>query len=350
MGTDNRPLYATLAALPKIELHRHLEGTLRLATLVDIARQYQLPMPAYDVEGLRPYVQITAQSPHTIEHFLSKFDLLRRFYCSPEVIKRVAREAVEDAAADNIRYMEMRFTPKALAHLMGYPFTDVIHWVAEAVREAQQGRSIRVNLIASINRHESVTEAEHVLSAVLECRDPSVVAFDLAGQEEGLTNEPFYEVFSEAHKQGLNVTVHAGEWAGAKNVYDAIVHMQAARIGHGVRIVEDSVVAKLAREHNSIFEVCLTSNEQSGVIDRVNHHPLRDMRALGLRTTINTDDPAVSDITLTHELYVAMTALGLSLDEVKQQILDAAASAFLPPIERDSLIAELKASLYSTVK
>src|SRR5690242_4373661 len=137
-GTD--PLYATLAALPKIELHRHLEGTLRLATLVDIARQYKIVLPAYDEDGLRPYVQITAQSPHTVEHFLSKFDTLRRFYCSPEVIKRVAREAVEDAAADNIRYMEMRFTPKALTHAMGYPFTDVIRWVIEAVHEAEQGR------------------------------------------------------------------------------------------------------------------------------------------------------------------------------------------------------------------
>jgi len=246
--------------------------------------------------------------------------------------------------------MELRFTPKALAHLNGYPFADVIRWVADAVREAQEGRHIRVNLIVSINRHESVTEAKHVLRAVLECADPSIVAFDLAGQEDGLTNEPFYEVFREARRQGLNITVHAGEWAGAKNVHDAIVHMQAARIGHGVRVVEDGMVAKIARERNTIFEVCLTSNEQSGVIDRVSQHPLRDMLALGLKTTINTDDPAVSDITLTHELYVAMTALGLTLEDIKQQIVEAAASAFLPPIERDSLIAELKASLYSTVK
>jgi adenosine deaminase len=350
--TERGSLYHTLAALPKIELHRHLEGAIRLQTLAEVGQAYQLPVPATAAEALRPYVQIMPDSPHTIAHFLSKFDTLRRFYCSPEVIQRIAREAVADAAADNIQYMELRFTPKALSQLKGYPFKDVICWVCSAVRESQaqqgqQGRPIRVNLIVSVNRHESVSEAERCLRAVIDCGDPMLVAFDLAGKESGFTNEPFYGLFAEARQQGLHITVHAGEWAGPQNVQDAIVNMGARRIGHGVRVVEDNRVIKVAREHDATFEVCVTSNWQSGVVHQVNEHPLRDMGTLGLKTTINTDDPCVSDITLTDELHTAINVLGFTMDNMKQAILTAANSAFLPDAERQQLVSEFTHALYN---
>jgi adenosine deaminase len=343
----HHPLFLTLAALPKIELHRHLEGAIRLKTLAEIAKAYHLPVPATDEAGLRPHVQITRESPHSIEHFLSKFDMLRRFYCDPEAIRRIAREAVEDAAADNIRYMEMRFTPKALTQLKGFSYPEVIRWVCEAVREVAHAHNIRVNLIASVNRHESVQEAERCLRAVLECGEANLVAFDLAGQEAGLTNETFYELFAEARQQGLHVTVHAGEWAGPGNVQDAILRMGARRIGHGVRVVEDNTVVKIARDHDATFEVCVTSNWQSGVVKEIGQHPLRDMASLGLKTTINTDDPCVSDITLTHELFTAIRVLGLTLDDIKARTLLAAQAAFLPAPERDALAAEFHRLLYS---
>jgi adenosine deaminase len=332
---QHRALYA---ALPKIELHRHLEGSIRLSTLIDVAREYQIDLPAYDMEALRQYVQITPGSPANSAHFLSKFAVIRRFFCAPEVIQRIAREAVEDAAADNVKYMELRFTPKALTNLKHFSFGEVVRWVCAGVQEGQAGRDIRVRLILSMNRHESVIEGERTLRVALEFRDKGVVALDLAGQEAGYSAEPFYSLFKEGRQSGLELTVHAGEWFGPRNIREAIEKMGTKRVGHGVRIVEDSTVVQIAREAGTTFEVCPTSNVQSGVVKSAMHHPLRDMNQLGLKTTINTDDPSISNITLTDELMLATSALGLTLDDVKQSILTAAASTFLPDSERAALV------------
>jgi adenosine deaminase len=261
------------------------------------------------------------------------------------VIQRVAQEAVEDAAADNIKYMELRFTPKALSKLMSFPFDQVVDWVCQAVDAAQRTCDIKVRLIVSMNRHESVKEGERALQAALAHRDSGVVGLDLAGQEAGYSAAPFFPVFKQAKQAGLGITVHAGEWAGPGNIRDAIVHMGATRIGHGVRVVEDSTVTQLARERGTVFEVCPTSNIQSGSVVSKQHHPLRDMADLGLRTTINTDDPSVSNITLSDELLFSVQELGLSLDEAKQVILNGAKSAFLPEDERTALVSYFSEAL-----
>lgn len=347
-ATAQASLRQQIVALPKVELHRHLEGAVRLNTLIEIAREYKIELPTYDPDGLRNYVQITADSPMDSTHFLSKFELLRRFYYSPEVIQRVAHEAVEDAAADNIKYMELRFTPKALSKLMSFPFDQVVEWVCQAVNAAQRTCNIKVRLIVSMNRHESVKEGERALQAALAHRDAGVVALDLAGQEAGYAAAPFFPVFKQAQQAGLGITVHAGEWAGPGNIRDAIVHMGAKRIGHGVRVVEDSTVTQLARERGTVFEVCPTSNIQSGAVSNKQHHPLRDMADLGLKTTINTDDPSVSNITLSDEFLFANQELGLTLDEIKKAILNGAKSAFLPDEERAALVSYFSDALAST--
>ncbi len=329
---------AVLTALPKIELHRHLEGSVRLQTLVDVAQQYKIELPATDLEGLRAYVQIMPDSPMDSVHFLSKFNLLRRFYYSQEVIERVAREAVEDAVADNVKYMELRFTPKALSKLMDFSFGDVVKWVCTAVKQAQVNTDIKVRLIVSMNRHEGANDGERALNAALDFRNQGIVGIDLAGQESGYGAVPFYPLFDRAKQAGLGITVHAGEWAGPGNIRDAITMMGAQRIGHGVRIVEDSVIAGLARERGTTFEVCPTSNIQSGAVAGVANHPLRDMASLGLRTTINTDDPSVSNIKLSDELVLANEQLGLTLEDIKRTIMNAAQCAFLPEAERAALV------------
>jgi adenosine deaminase len=338
-ATIPNDLRQLLIDLPKIDLHRHLEGSIRLSTLVEVAQQYNIDLPARDTEGLRKYVQITADSPTDSAHFLSKFTVIRRFFCAPEVIQRIAREAVEDAAADNVKYMEMRFTPKALTKLMNFSFADVVRWVSAGVKEAEATRDIQVRLIVSMNRHENVAEGERALRVAVDHRDKGVVALDLAGQESGYPANPFYRLFTEAKQAGLGTTVHAGEWSGPRNIKDAIAVMRADRIGHGVRVIEDSKVAQTAREAGTTFEVCPTSNLHSGVVSAARYHPLRDMIDLGLKATINTDDPAISNITLTDELVLSTGPLGLTLDHVKRAILNAAQSAFLPPDERDTLVA-----------
>lgn len=331
-------LRARFEALPKIELHRHLEGSLRLSSLAEIAIDHDLDVPARTTEALRPYVQMMPDSPYTMEHFLSKFAVLRRFYCAPEVIQRIAREAVEDAAADNVRYMELRFTPKALSRLRGFAFSEVIGWVCDAVAEAQRAHDIRVRLIVAVNRHESLTEAEQQLQAAVDQRERGIVGVDLCGQEPGYPANPFAGMFREARRAGLHVTIHAGEWAGPSNIRYAIESLSAARIGHGVRIFEEPDVVALAREAGTVFEVCPTSNWQTGVVHRLGEHPLSSMESAGLRTTINTDDPAICDTTMSDEMAIAVGGLGLHIPYVRRAILTAAEAAFLPEAERAALV------------
>lgn len=338
-------LCATIRAMPKIELHRHLEGSLRLETLVAVARQYSLDVPAYTADALRPHVQVMPDSPATVAHFLSKFAVLRQFYCAPEVIQRIAREAVEDAAADNIQYMELRFTPKALARLKGFSFQDVVRWVCDAVDEAQRATGIRVRLIVALNRHESVIEGEQMVRAALDHRDRGVVGLDLCGQEQGFPANPFAGMFREAHQDGMHITIHAGEWAGPSNIRYAIEHVSAERIGHGVRIFEDESIVGLARQAGVCFEVCPTSNLQSGVFPDITDHPIRAMCDEGLRITLNTDDPSISAITLSDELMLAVEAFGFSLEEIKAHMIAAAESVFLPDDERAGLVAHFRLGL-----
>lgn len=339
-------LRTAIKALPKVELHRHLEGALRLETLAEIALDHNLGLPGDDVELLRPMVQITpGDRPHSAV-FLSKFSTLRQFYRSPEIIRRLAHEAIADAAADNIVYMELRFTPLALANEEGFGLEDVTDWVIDATQRAQQDFDIQVRLILSMNRNESVKIGERVVDIAISCMSRGVVGVDLAGDEVNYAARPFGRAFYRAREAGLGVTIHAGEWAGPENVRDAIEHASAERLGHGVRIIEDPGAVQLALERGTVLEVCVTSNVQSGVVREYSQHPLRDLYQLGLRTTINTDDPGVSAITLTDEMVIAVERLGMSLDDVKQQTLTAARAAFLPPLERDELVSKLTRQLY----
>ncbi len=341
--TEN-DLRATLARLPKVELHRHLEGSLRLSTLCEIARDFDLDVPT-EPEQLRPLVQVMAHDEPSSANFLSKFMTLRKFYRSPEIIRRLAFEVIEDAANDNVRYLELRFTPMALAKSNGYSLHDVSHWMLAAVAEARQAfPQLHVELIASINRHETVEVAETVTQIAVDHK-ADIVGLDLAGDEANFPAEPFAALFHEARRAGLGITVHAGEWTGAENVRHAIERLGAERIGHGVRVVEDAAVVALARERGTVFEVCITSNWQSGVIPRLSDHHLPAMLAHGLRATLNTDDPAVEAVTLTDEYETAIRALDVTMAQVKSAIHIAAEAAFLPADEKHHLIQYFRQSL-----
>jgi adenosine deaminase len=337
------PAADTYQACPKVELHRHLEGSLRLETLVDIARAHGIPI--LGTGHLRSLVQIDPQDPPTMENFLSKFVTLRLFYRSPEIIQRLAREAIADAARDNVRYLELRFTPLALSKVEKFGLAEVMDWVIHAIQAASQELGVKTRLIASVNRNESVETAEQVARLAAERIGRGVVALDLAGDEAGFSPAPFEGVFREARQSGLRVTAHAGEWAGAHNVAHAIDKLGAERIGHGVRVLEDPQVVELARQRGAAFEVCLTSNFQSGVVSELARHPLQGMLAAGLNVTLNTDDPSISGITLGDEYRIARQELGLSVAQWRGCILAAARAAFLPEAERQALVDSLSAEL-----
>ena len=334
----------TYRALPKVELHRHLEGSLRLDTMLDIANQHGIVIPA-DVLRLSTLVQIQEEDKFTFQNFLAKFNTLRLFYRSPDAIHRITREAVEDAAKDNVRYLELRFTPVALSRAERFPLHDVIDWVITSARDAAQKHGVIVRLIASVNRHESTDLAEQVAWLAAEHTEDGMVGLDLAGNEAEFPAAPFVGIFKEAKQSGLHVTIHAGEWGPAMHVKQAIEEFETERVGHGVRILEDENIIAMACEHGTALEVCITSNYQSGVASSLGTHPLMKMHDLGLNVTINTDDPSVSRITLSHEYYTACEDLHMPQNILKQRIIAAAKAGFLPEDEKEQLVKQLQKDL-----
>ncbi len=330
-------------AIPKVELHRHLEGSIRLNTLIDIGRSHNFSIIGTDF--LRPLVQIHEGEPNTFENFLSKFVALREFYRSPDAIARITKEAIEDAAADNIRYLELRFTPVALSKSKEFSLSEVMDWVIAATAEGEKEFGVITRLIASVNRHESVELAEQVIQLAADRKDAGIVGVDLAGSEANFPGAPFIGPFREAQQAGLKLTIHAGEWGAAQNVREAIELFQSERVGHGVRVMENPEIVALARERGTIFEVCVTSNYQSGVVPVLENHPIRQMADQDLQTTINTDDPSVSQISLSYEYQLICETLGLPISKLTGTILRAARAAFLEEDAKSSLIAVLEKQL-----
>ena len=326
VGKDLRQV---MHSLPKVDLHRHLEGSLRLSTLVEIAQEHGVDLPSYTIDDLRPYVQIT-DDPADFHRFLEKFRLLRRFYKTPEAVARVAYEAVADAAQDNVRYLELRFNPAALARTQGFSYEEVTDWVIEAVNRAQADYPIVARLIATAVRNEGVENARRIAEVAIARKEQGITGLDLAGDEVNFDAAPFVPIFREAREAGMGITIHAGEAGGAENVRHAVLEMGATRIGHGVRAIENSNVIKLLRDQHVTLEVCPTSNLQTGVMHNFSHHPLRDLYMLGVAVTLNTDDPSVSDTTLTDEYLVALMTMGIRTSYLRRMNANALRAAFLP--------------------
>jgi adenosine deaminase len=244
-----------------------------------------------------------------------------------------------------VKYMELRFTPVALSRAERFPLQDVINWVMTSAKDAAEKNEVIVRLIASVNRHESTELAEQVAWISAAYIQDGIVALDLAGNEAEFPSQPFYGIFKEARQAGLHVTIHAGEWGPAMHVEEAIEHIGAERVGHGVRVLEDKKIVALARERGTAFEVCVTSNYQSGVVQSLHTHPLMSMLESGLNVTINTDDPSISRITLSHEYYTVCEDLQMPQNILRQRIVAAAQAGFLAENEKEKLVKQLNKDL-----
>jgi adenosine deaminase len=328
-------------AIPKIDLHRHLEGSLRLTTLLEIGRQYGLDIP--NTSQLRALVQIREDEAFTFQNFLSKFQTLRKFFRSPEIIGRLTREVIADAAADSVRYLELRFTPIALSRSNNLSLGEVIDQVSTSTRQADRDFNIRTRLIVSVNRHEGPDLAAQVVEQAIQRMDNGLlVGLDLAGDETSAPVQLFAGVFREARQAGLHITIHAGEWGGPQNIAEAVTVLGAERIGHGIRVLEDPAVTAFARQQQLVFEVCVTSNYHSGVVPALAMHPLPRMAARGLIVTINTDDPSICQVNLSEEYRRVRQEMGFSEAMIKTCIDAAVSSAFIPQAEKTGLADLLK--------
>jgi adenosine deaminase len=323
---------------PLVELHRHLDGNVRIETVLDLARRHGIALPAWDVEGLRPHVQITEREPSLV-HFIAKFALLRRVMVDYDAVRRIVRENLEDAAREGIDAIELRFSPYFMAEEHGLDPFGVVEAAADALEEARGRIPVRAKLIGIISRHYGPDVGRIELEAAIRSRDRGVVALDLAGDEAHYPGELFVRHFQEAREAGLRTIAHAGEAAGAGSVRQAVLELGAERIGHGIRALEDPAVVDLLVERRIPLEVCPTSNVHTSTVPDLRSHPLPTLIERGVAVTLNTDDPSISGIDLAHEYRVAAEELGLSENDLRRMQETALEAAFLTPEERAELLA-----------
>jgi adenosine deaminase len=279
---------------------------------------------------------VTTPQPGLVE-FLAKFKWMTAVLADYEACRRIARENVEDAQREGIRYIELRFSPAFMADAHNLDPSRVTAAVIEGVRQGEASTGVRVNLIGILTRTYGPVRARRELRALLDHKK-DIVALDLAGDEGNWPAELFVEHFAEGRDAGWAVTVHAGEAAGAQSIVTAIEKLGATRIGHAVRATEDPAVMDVLRERRIGIEANLTSNVQTSTVPDYASHPLRRFLDAGLLATINTDDPGISGIDLAYELDVAAPAAGLSEDQVIRSLENAWQIAFLSAGERRRLL------------
>jgi len=326
--------------LPLIDLHRHLDGSVRLQTILDLGRQHNLPLPAWDLEGLRPHVQVTTPQPGVMA-FLEKFRWMTGVLVDYEACRRVAYENVEDAHREGIAYIELRFSPVFMARSHHLDPTGVVEAVCDGVAAAARDTGVRVNLIGIISRHFGPDSGWRELAALLSQRD-RLVALDLAGDEANWPGALFVDHFRRARDAGWHITVHAGEAAGPASIWQAIRELGAERIGHAVTAGQDPALLDYMATHGIGIEANLTSNVQTSTVPDYASHPLRSWLERGLLATINSDDPGISAIDLPYEYRVAAPAAGLTPAQIRQAQANALTVAFLSAEEKEALRAQAR--------
>ncbi|AND13016.1 adenosine deaminase [Proteus mirabilis] len=322
--------------LPLTDLHRHLDGNIRPETILDLAQQHNIALPAYELETLRPHVQITKNEP-SLASFLQKLDWGVAVLADLDACRRVAYENVVDVANAGIDYAELRFSPYYMAMKHQLPIEGVVEAIIDGVQSALHTYDVEIRLIGILSRTFGENACQQELNGLLKHQD-KITALDLAGDELGFPGHLFQPHFNRARDTGWKITVHAGEAAGAESIWHAIKELGASRIGHGVKAIEDPRLMDYLAEHQIGIESCLTSNIQTSTIASLAQHPLKKFLEHGIIASLNTDDPAVEGIELKHEYTVAAPAAGLTAAQIRQAQINGLTMAFISQAERDALI------------
>jgi adenosine deaminase len=320
---------------PLIDLHRHLDGSVRLQTILELGKKHNLKLPAWDLESLRPLVQVTEAQPG-IMAFIERFRWMTGILVDYDACHRVGYENVSDAKAEGIDYIELRFSPLFMAQAYGLDPAKITAAVIEGVRQGESETKIKANLIGILSRHFGPREAMHELNSLL-AHKADLVGLDLAGDEANFPGELFLDHFRIARDAGWQITVHAGEAAGAESIWQAIQGLGATRIGHATRALDDPYLVEYLVKHKIGVEANLTSNVQTSTVPSYADHPAKALLEAGVLVTINTDDPGISNITLPHEYEVAVSEAGFSADQIRQVQKNALELAFLSDDDKRAL-------------
>jgi adenosine deaminase len=322
-----------LRAVSKVDLHRHLEGSLRLQTMIDLYREAGDPLPETTPEELAPRAQVRAPMTNLAE-VLRVLELVQGSFRSYAAVERVSREAVEDLATDNVRLAELRFSPEFFFGPGELDWDRAMASLVDGVTRAAERHDVAVGLIAIFSRDYGLASAERTVDFALRHR-ADLVGFDIAGDEPPYPPSLYRQVVAPLHDAGIPLTAHYGENGPPDFARDAIVELGARRLAHGVSVADDPGVTALARDRAIVLDMCPTSNLLTGAVPSLDAHPALRLLRSGLRVTINTDDPGLFGIDLTHELERARRELGFTDADLALATRHALDGSFLPTSEKD---------------
>jgi len=322
--------------LPKTDLHVHLDGSVRIQTILDLAKKYKVKLPANTAEELKKIV-CCGNECVSLEEYLRGFHITNQVLQSTEALYQVAYELAEDAAEENIRYIEVRYSP-ILHTEKGLKLTEVSEAVLDGLADAEKKFNIVARVIICGIRNMSPNASLRLAELAIAYKNKGVIGFDLAGAEYNNPAKVHIEAFDLAARNNLNITIHAGEAYGPESIHQALHHCSTHRIGHGTRLIEDGELLNYVNDHRIPLEICLKSNLQTKAVEDLSDHPIDLYYNYGLRVTLNTDNRLVSDTTLTDEYMLAIEKLGFNYENIKDIIINGFKSAFLPYKEKVKLI------------
>jgi adenosine deaminase len=334
---------ALLRALPKTDLHCHLDGSLRLATILDLAERQRVKLPADTPEGLAKAIHM-GEVCESLEDYLTAFDVTLAVLQAEDALHRAAYELAIDAAAENVRYLEARFSP-VLHTRKGLRPTAILDAVLAGLEAARRETGITASVIVCGIRHIDPETSVRLAELAVAYKGKGVVGFDLAGAEEGHPARRHREAVQLILDNNVNVTIHAGEAFGPESIAQAVHVCGAHRIGHGVRLRENGDLLNYLNDHRVPLEMCPSSNVQTRSVASFESHPLEFYFDYGLRVTINTDNRLITDTTLTKELLLAHERMGLGLDDLCTILVQGFKSAFLPFREKAELLRRVNAEI-----
>jgi adenosine deaminase len=322
--------------LPKTEIHCHLEGAIRTATIIDLAREHSLSLPAYEVAALDPHVKVYDQLKD-LQAVLEAFAIFQNSIVSPAAVERIMFELCEDAARQNVKLFEVRFSPDWAFSGHRLDWDAALEGILRAKTRAESQFGMAIGLIAITSRSLGVSSCEKTVDWAI--RHQEVIhGIDLADSEWEHPIREFVEPVFRAKDSGLKVTIHSGEDTPASAVVATIQTVSPDRIGHGIHVIEDLAAVELVKERGITLEVNPWSNYLTNSVRRIEEHPLKRLFDLGVRVTINSDDPEVLETNLNNEYRIAHEVLGMSLDEIAECNRNAIRASFLPEAQRQAVL------------
>lgn len=334
---DEAPTEEFVRQLPKVDLHCHLDGSLRIETIWDLAVSRKVELPAKSLEELRELFRVNPQTHRSLVEYLKRFEYTLAVLQDAESLTRAAYELAIDNAAENVLYLEVRYSP-ILHTQRGMKLTQVMNAVLDGLARAERETGIKTGVIVCGLRNISPETSLRLAELTVAYKHQGAVGFDLAGFEDQYPAKDHNEAFYLIRKNNINCTVHAGEAYGPDSIKQALHNLNTHRIGHGTRLREDGDLLNYVNDHRIPLEICLTSNVQTGAVASLEEHPLRLYYDWGLRVTLNTDNRLMSDTTLTNEYLTASRIFGLTGRDLKNISIMGFKSAFLSHRHKVSLL------------